>query len=427
MIRSTKHYLNHKSKDRSVCRAGKRQIVSEFLAAYREAVQIAIDYIWSNVFTSKNGEIAWDISSDKLNIPLYLSYKNIVHPKLSARAKSAALEQAIGIIKGRVAIRKNTLWVIAERQKKGQPTEYFEKKLEKLQLTKPVVSDKLQAELSQKQIEIRETKGRFDLFVKLHGTGFPIVKIPVKNNIRDNKWLFFNGKRLAGVSLSEDYLQIRYEIPDKPKKNTGKTVGGDTGLKTVLTLSDGQTTPKTDNHGHSLDSICHKIERKKKGSNAFKKAQDHRKNFVNWSINQLNWNGIAQLNLEQIVDLGRGRRQSRYMQAFCNPLIQDKTSRVLEEVGVQLNLQSSPYRSKRCSGCGIVRGANRKGKNYKCRNCGIEIDADLNAAKNHEASLPEIKLSSRWFLSKQKVFFWQPEGLFDEAGQELRVPATTKA
>jgi len=52
-------------------------------------------------------------------------------------------------------------------------------------------------------------------------------------------------------------------------------------FKTVATLSDGQTTPDTDRHGHSLQSVIKKLSRKKKGSKVFKLAQTHRKNFVN--------------------------------------------------------------------------------------------------------------------------------------------------
>ena len=43
-----------------------------------------------------------------------------------------------------------------------------------------------------------------------------------------------------------------------------KIIGIDQGLKTVATLSDGQTTPDTDCHGHSLQSVIKKLSRKKK-------------------------------------------------------------------------------------------------------------------------------------------------------------------
>jgi len=418
MIRSSKHYLNS-------CNSGKKKILANFLKDYRQAVQSYIDYIWDNQFTNQHGEICWDINSDKLYLPTYLNYKIISHERLSARALSAALEQAIGIVKGRTAIRNKTLYIIKKRLEQSQTIDYWHKKLEKNKLTKPIVGTNLQAELSQKQIEVRDESGHFDIFIKLYSTGYEIIKLPVSHTKCDRKWINYKGKRLAGVLLTDNCIQLRYDIPETVKQ-TGKTVGADTGYKTVLTLSSGQITPETDNHGHSLESICSTLARKKKGSKAFKKAQDHRLNFVNWSINQLNWNDIGQVNLEHIYDMKRGKRTSRKMSAWCNPLIHNKIIRTLEEVGVQLNLQSSPYRSRRCSGCGVVREKNRKGKLYKCNKCNLEIDADLNAALNHEIELPEIKFNSRWFLSELSCFYWKPDGLYDEAGQELRVPATNK-
>lgn len=419
MIRSTKHYLQD-------CNSYKKEIISYFLKEYRYAVQAYIDYIWSNEFLDNNGNVTWSINNDKLFVPKFLDYKIIQHEKLSARALSAALSQAIGIVKGRVAIRNKTLYIIKKRQEENKSTSYWESKLEKLKLTKPIIGSEFQAELSQKQIEIREISTYFDLFIKLHGTGFDIVKIPIKYHKQDKKWISSSGKRLAGVLIKENCIQLRYEVPDPPKKS-GKTIGGDTGLKTVLTLSDGQKTPEKDNHGHSLVSICEKIAKKKKGSKAFNKAQAHRLNFVNWSINQLNWENVGQFNLEHIYDIKRGKRTSRKMSAWCNPLIHNKIAKVLEEVGVQLNLQSSPYRSQRCSGCGIVRKSNRKGKEYKCKECNLHLDADLNAALNHEIELPEIRFYFRQYLSKLSSFYWKPEGLFDNTGQELRVPGTNKS
>ena len=43
-----------------------------------------------------------------------------------------------------------------------------------------------------------------------------------------------------------------------------------------------------DIHGWGMKKIQKKLSIKKKGSRAFKKAQEHRKNFVNNSIKKLN-------------------------------------------------------------------------------------------------------------------------------------------
>jgi hypothetical protein len=40
--------------------------------------------------------------------------------------------------------------------------------------------------------------------------------------------------------------------------------------------------------------------RKQKGSKSFKRTSNHRKNFINWSINQLNLDNIKEIGLERI-------------------------------------------------------------------------------------------------------------------------------
>ena len=38
--------------------------------------------------------------------------------------------------------------------------------------------------------------------------------------------------------------------------------------------------------------------------------------------------------------------------------------------------------SQRCSGCGRLDGASRRGRAFNCQNCGLSMDADVNAAVN---------------------------------------------
>ena len=43
---------------------------------------------------------------------------------------------------------------------------------------------------------------------------------------------------------------------------------------------------------------------------------------------------------------------------------------------------SPEYTSQTCSRCKIVDKSNRNGERYVCKSCGLEIDADYNAAIN---------------------------------------------
>ena len=68
----------------------------------------------------------------------------------------------------------------------------------------------------------------------------------------------------------------------------------------------------------------------------------------------------------------------------------------------------------------MVRKANRKGKNYECKHCGHQMDADLNAAKNHSIVLPEIPYTLRKRnLNRGNGFFWKEDGFYDFEGRSL--------
>ncbi|MFV2016390.1 MAG: RNA-guided endonuclease InsQ/TnpB family protein, partial [Candidatus Heimdallarchaeota archaeon] len=52
-------------------------------------------------------------------------------------------------------------------------------------------------------------------------------------------------------------------------------------------------------------------------------------------------------------------------------------------LGIEYINQEESYTSKTCSGCGLVRGANRVHRGlYRCRSCGLQLNADINAAIN---------------------------------------------
>jgi transposase len=417
MIRSTKHHFL------SYTNTSKIVVLNEFLNEYRNAVQFYIDYLWNNdILFPNSNKVQFSIAEDLLFVPQFIDYKLYTDTKLSARALANAVKQALGIVRSRVAIRNKLKYIIQKRKEDSFPTEKWEEKLTKGQaiLRKPIIKDNFSAELNINVFDIQEDTDKFfDLFIRLKSTGFNHLKLPIKYHSRNHKWIAKNGKLLNGILISKNYIQLRYDVPEPTKKTTGKTVGGDTGKKSILTLSDGTTTSKIDNHGHSFDSIMAKMSRKKKGSKAFGKVAAQRLNFINWSINQLNLNDIKHIKLEHIDNLFFKNGTSRLMSHFTNTLIEKKILNLAEETGVSVSLQTSTYRSQRCSSCGKVRKANRKGKEYKCDHCSFTVDADLNAATNHEIDLPDVPFALRQLkLNRSKGFFWKPDGFFDHTGRE---------
>jgi Putative transposase DNA-binding domain len=409
MIRSSKHSLKFSN-------PGKLNILEDFLREYRAATQLAIDFIWSNRFEVKDK--VFDISYDLLDLPLFLNYKDVNYSgNLSARAFCSAFEQAIDIVRSQIEKRKCLLFIQEKLISEGKSTDYIDGQLEKHRLIKPLIKN-IPAELSSKCVDFSfrgEKKNHFDLFIRIKSTGFSHIKLPIKLTRPFNKRKSW--KLLKGISISEDCITLRQEQETPEKKTEGRTVGADTGIKNIYTLSDGQVS-NADIHGHTLESIVHKLKRKKKGSKAFKKAQDHRENHINWSINQINFFDIKQINLEK-VNTFNGGKKSRFLSHFAHSEISDKIINLAEELGVQVKLQPCEYKSQRCSSCGFVCKDNRKGKSFCCKNCNHKMDADLNAAINNEKDLP--------FLNKARAkelvsFFWKETNSNDQELIESLMP-----
>jgi predicted Zn-ribbon and HTH transcriptional regulator len=406
---------------------GKLKTYSKFLKEYRNVAKIFIDFIWDNEYefiNSKNNIRIFNIKTDQLNVPQFFDY-NLIPIKnkttLSARSLSSLVTQCCGIVRAATEPRKKLLFKLKKLKENNDviPKKFFDL-IEKTKLVKPT-SEKTNPELSSKNIDFEEVNGKFDFFIRLKYIGeFDSICIPIKMHKQANKWKKFSNRK-GSILLTDKNIQIRWEF-EKPIKDTGRVVGADQGKLTVLSLSDSQTTTKQDKHGHSMDSIMKKLSIKKKGSRKFQRAQNHRTNFINWSINQLNFDGIKQLNFEKISGLRFGKSTSGLMSHFTYTEIEKKAQSFREENGVHFLSQPSAFRSQRCSECGWVHSTNRKKKEFKCMKCGAELDVDINAAINHEFELPFI---SEWVmksgLNYSDGFYWKSDGFFDKDGVEFRV------
>jgi rubredoxin len=116
---------------------------------------------------------------------------------------------------------------------------------------------------------------------------------------------------------------------------------------------------------------------------------------------------------------------NRYLSHWAYALIKDKLIRLGETEGFCVSEVPNEFRSQRCSSCGWVRKANRKGKTFKCSSCGFTHDADMNAASNLELDLFEVPFWVRLKKMNREGFFWKPDGLFSES-QEILVPDAQK-
>ena len=411
------------------------------LAEWRRVMQLFCDDIWSNGYTWLDDGVIHEFNPDKYKyeLPKYLDYNRFnVDTWLSARMLSSLVTELSGKLRAICSKNAARIYVFDKEAGQGRYLEHLWETIESKKPSRPDLSD-AGIEISSKCAEFIPTpNGEFYGFLRIKSTGLPIFNVPVCHQKHLFKYTDGTWMRCNGYLIDEYGVQLRWE-KEVPIKTAGIKVGADQGLMTCVSLSDGQTTsdmivkaPRKNEPDRvikvNLDTITDKLARKKKGSKAFGRAQTERKNYINYAIKMLDFNNIKEIGLEKITNINYGRNTSRKMKHWSNPEIVTRLAQVAEEFGVRINLQSNAYRSQRCSGCGHVLKKARKGKLYICPICGLVMDADINAAKNHAIDLPAIPHSNEFSrLAKAEGFFWLPNGLFKMDGSELRVPDTIKS
>lgn len=403
MIRSTKCSLKF-------VKAGKLKLIHKIIDEYR---RIMISYV----------DLFWEMENIPLLIPTDMAHliKDQTQTWLSLSMSYSAGKQASGIVRGTKAKQKRRLYVI--NKLKEQELYVKARKLQKIYDTNLVTKsdiNEVNPELQHRFISISlDNTTSFDGWIRFGCIGDRIIlNFPFKRTKHFNK-LLGKGKLKQGIRLGKKDITFMFDIPDVEKKEEGEVVGVDIGQTTAIACSNGFLSQK-DLHGHDLVSITEKLMRCKKGSKGFKRAQQHRENYINWTINQLNLAGVKEVKLERIKYMRKGERTSRRLSHWTYTDIFSKLESKCEELGVQVKKISPTYTSRRCSKCGWTRRSNRRGKEFRCTACGFTCDADLNASKNIAANLKPIGYKKRQLHNINTGFWWK------EVGEECIVSLVKK-
>lgn len=406
MIRSTQLTLKFANQ-------AKLDKVNCFLDEYKSITQFFVDYIWNNIPIGQN-------------IPSLLPKEitDLANTWLSARAIQASGKQASGIIRGCRKKHEKRLYILKKLQQEGKHRKA--RKLANIIKNKPITKpniNSIEAELDERFVKFDyNNKTTFNGWLNISSIGNKLkIILPIKFHQHFNK-LTNEGKQLKGIRISKKGINVSFDFP-KQSKMVGKIVGIDIGIKTAFTSSDNHYSEQALN-GHTIDSVCKIISRKKKGSKSFRKACQHRKNLIGFYKNQLDWNNIQTIKIENIKYLRHKKRTSRYLSSFVYHEFFDKLRQTAERLGVQVITVSPTYTSQRCSCCGWTRKSNRNGKKFKCSKCGYTIDADLNGAVNISLDLLPISARERQKRLNLTGFYWSSK---IDSGQEHIVPVVQKS
>lgn len=423
MLRSTKHFL----KDANT---NKVTNLSLLIKEYRRVMKIILENIWENgyvwytEFCNGLQKHEFNLKKNKLEHPKFIDYNRFqLETPLSGRMLSSLVTQLSGIIGASVEKQRKRLYMREQIVNEGGKPFLLDRKIAQNQPTFPNLEN-VNMELSSKCAEFQTTDGFFGGFLKLKSLGMcESILLPIKFHKMNEK--YSNWELKGSFLISSHYVNLRWFKEDPELRTSGSIIGGDQGFKTCLTLSDEQITKPqptpNPNKFHDLESILRDMCRKKKGSGAFKKLQDLRKNYIHWSLKQMDLSNTKEVRFEKIWNIGFRNNRSKLLSHWTNTIIRDGFQDFCLRNGVRFTEVESAYKSQRCCECGLVKKSNRKKKVYKCP-CGHVMDADLNSSKNQPLDLPEISYEFRKLKLNIKGFYWLESGIFDLNGVEIRVP-----
>ena len=197
------------------------------------------------------------------------------------------------------------------------------------------------------------------------------------NKFRDNGWTMN-----STIRLTKNDLCFYWSKEQEEKRTEGTQIGIDCGYKKLIACSDGHI------YGSELEEVYKKIARKKQGSKAFKRALIERDCLTNKAVNDFfkEHSIVKDVVCEKLKYV---KHKSKFSKKFNNKLQRwsyTKTLNRLEQLsdtkGFRLRYINPAYTSQTCSHCGVVIKSNRNGETYHCSVCGVELDADVNAAIN---------------------------------------------
>lgn len=283
---------------------------------------------------------------------------------------------------------------------KNRMTKFTEKTYSELNLkrkyyAKPLFNN-IPINIDSRLIDIKKGKS-FDMFLRIKlpymykkkTKEFAVqICVPVKNHKHSLK--FREWKRSSTIRLQEVnkniYVTFSYEKEAPHLKSTGEAVGIDIGYNKLLSLSDGRTL------GQDIKGVYKRIIHKKQGSKNSRGLIIHKNNLVKKALNQINFENYKEIFIENLSGLKesklckKNKKTSKYFRKISNYIpysgIRFLIKQKCEEHGVRLVEVPPQYTSQMCSRCGTTQKSNRKGEKYFCSSCGLEIDADINAAIN---------------------------------------------
>jgi IS605 OrfB family transposase len=191
------------------------------------------------------------------------------------------------------------------------------------------------------------------------------------------------------IIKSACYLHVQVEHPEPETMMGDRRLGVDLGINNIAVCSDNTfwksgsikaTKGRYQYLRSKLQSIGtrsakRKLQKLSGRERRFQKDTNHQ--IANWMLSKP-YDVIALEDLTHIRNGNKNKKLGKWSFAELRSIIEYKAIAIGKKV-IAINPM---YTSRTCSKCGFQKKENRNGKIFKCKSCGFQTDADLNASKN---------------------------------------------
>lgn len=191
------------------------------------------------------------------------------------------------------------------------------------------------------------------------------------------------------IAKNACYLNVQVEQLD-PQPTTGdRRLGVDLGINNIAVCSDNtfwESGPVKAIKGRyqylrsklqsiGTRSVKRKLQRLSGRERRFQRDVNH--NIANWLVSKP-YDVIALEDLTDIRSSKKNKKLGKWSFAELRCIVEYKAT----AIGKKVVAIDPRYTSRTCSKCGFQKKENRNGRTFKCKSCGFQIDADLNASRN---------------------------------------------
>ena len=394
MIRSSQHTLKFAN-------ASKLEALSRLEVLYKDLLQKYVDMII-------RGELPLGKFLTTKSLPILNEITHSAWRQLCYKQAAQIVRGELAKVKKRILKKYKKLYAICIAKKKLSnftSKRFSELKINYMKRIKIDVKN-IAIDIDARVFDVEQDKTKeFDEFIKLNLPWFKpgkrlaeTINIPIKYHKHSNKFNGWTRRNVVKFLAKTNSISLVWEKEAKEKPSEIRApIGIDLGYKKLISDSNGNF------YGvDELQKVYHKISKKKRGSKAYKRALVERTNLTNKFVNEFNYkNDFDCLVIEDLKSVKanksfkklsqkkkskttqtRQRKSNNLLQYWSYRTVLDKLERLSEEEGFHLIKVQPAYTSQTCSNCGSCNEDFRNKEIFHCDDCGLEIDADTNAAIN---------------------------------------------